>query len=235
MTATKVLAELKSLGSEPIKKILLRHGASEPLYGVKVEDLKRLVKKLKPNHGLALELYASGVGDAMYLAALLCDPKEMTSAQLTTWAKNATSPVLSESAVPWVVAESRFAMPLALRWTDEKAPQVAACGWSTLSSYVAITADDDLDQAQLKALLDRVPKDIGKAPNRVKSCMNGFVISVASHVPLLTKYAQATAKTLGKVEVDVGDTACKVPVATDSIAKVLQAGRLGKKRKTAFC
>jgi hypothetical protein len=235
MKVAQVLTELKKLGSEQTKKTLLRHGGVEPLYGVKVEDLKKLLKKLKPNHPLALELYDSGIGDAMYLAALLCDPKEMTLAQLDAWAKKAPSPMIGESAVAWVAAESRFAMPAALKWIDAKQPHVATSGWSTLSSYVAVTPDEALDVRQLQALLNRVGKDVAKAPNRVKACMNSFVIAVGTHVKPLSEAAVALAKKLGKVEVDVGDTACKIPVAAEYIAKAHAAGKLGTKRKTAFC
>jgi len=235
MELADVLKKLESLGTEQTKKTLLRHGANEPLYGVAIEDQKRLLKALKPNHALALELFDSGVGDAMYLAAMLCDPKALTQAQLNGWAKLANSPMLSESAVAWAAAESRFAMPLALKWIDTGLANVVTSGWSTLSSYVAITDDVDLDRPQIKALLDRVLKDVGKAPNRVKACMNRFVIRVGSCGEPLTKDAQATAKKLGVVAVDVGDTACKIPAATDAIAKILRAGSLGKKRKTAFC
>jgi hypothetical protein len=34
------MAELKSKGNEGIKKILMKHGIKEPLFGVKVADLK---------------------------------------------------------------------------------------------------------------------------------------------------------------------------------------------------
>ena len=65
--------------------------------------------------------------------------------------------------------------------------------------------------------------------------MNGFVIAVGSYVAPLAKQAKALAKKLGKVEVELGGTSCKVPLATETIAKVEQAGRLGKKRKTIKC
>ena len=37
------------------------------------------------------------------------------------------------------------------------------------------------------------------------------------------------------VDVDMGDTACKVPNATDYIAKIESMNRVGKKRKTMKC
>ena len=65
--------------------------------------------------------------------------------------------------------------------------------------------------------------------------MNGFVIAVGAYVRPLNKQAKATAKKLGKVEVDVGNTACKVPLALAYIEKFEKSSRAGKKRKEIRC
>jgi hypothetical protein len=65
--------------------------------------------------------------------------------------------------------------------------------------------------------------------------MNSFVIAVGGYVAPLTPKAKATAKAIGKVEVDMGDTSCNVPLAIDYIAKVEKMGRIGRKRQTAMC
>jgi hypothetical protein len=44
-----------------------------------------------------------------------------------------------------------------------------------------------------------------------------------------------TAKRIGKVEVMMGGTACKVPLAAVHIKKAIESGMIGKKRKTARC
>jgi 3-methyladenine DNA glycosylase AlkD len=64
MTATNIVEQLKELGSTSIKRVLLKHGINEPLYGVKIEELKKIQKKIKEDHKLALELYATGIYDA---------------------------------------------------------------------------------------------------------------------------------------------------------------------------
>src|SRR5947209_7953223 len=108
----------------------MKHGAREPFFGVKIEDLKKIQKRIKKDYQLALDLYATGISDAMYLAGL---------------------------------------------------------------------------------------------------------IAVGSYVRPLTALAIQTGEAVGKVSVDMGDTACKVPYAPDYIKKVQQRGSLGKKRKTAWC
>ena len=107
--------------------------------------------------------------------------------------------------------------------------------WSTLSSLVSVRPDDELDLKELEKLIARVAKWIHKAPNRVRSTMNGFIIAVGSYVAALSDKAVEVAKQVGKVRVDVGDTACKVPDAAACIAKVAKAGRVGRKRSTARC
>src|ERR1044071_5872493 len=72
MTSKQVIEELKKAGSVNIKKIFIKHGAEEPVYGVKVEDMKKIDKKIKDNRQqVALELFDSGIGEAMYLAGLI--------------------------------------------------------------------------------------------------------------------------------------------------------------------
>ena len=96
-----------------------------------------------------------------------------------------------------------------------------------------VSAKDDaqLNLGHLKQLLDRVARTIHAQPDRVRYTMNAFVIAVGSYVQPLTADAIATAKTIGKVTVDMGETACQVPDAGKYIDKVKQRGAIGKKRQ----
>ena len=63
----------------------------------------------------------------------------------------------------------------------------------------------------------------------------GPLLAAASYVPALTKKATKIAEKIGKVHVEMGGTACKVPLTTEYIQKIIDAGRIGKKRKMARC
>lgn len=235
MTKAEVLEELKSYGKESIKKVLLNHGVNEPFFGVKVEDLKKIQKKVKKDYKLSMELFDTGIYDAMYLAGLIADESKMSKADINGWAEKAHCRGISEYTVAWVASESAFAIELALQWIDSKKESVASSGWATLSSLVSIKQDSELNIPQLKKLLQRVVKEIDKAPNRVKYTMNGFIISAGCYVKELTEDALNASAQLGKVTVDMGGTACKVPSALDYINKLRDKGSIGKKRKTAKC
>ena len=65
--------------------------------------------------------------------------------------------------------------------------------------------------------------------------MNGFVIAAGSYVKELTDKAIIIGNKIGKVQVDMGGTSCKVPLAPEYIQKVIARGNHGKKRKVARC
>ena len=65
--------------------------------------------------------------------------------------------------------------------------------------------------------------------------MNSFVIASGSFVKSMFGAAKSTAKKIGKVQVDVGNTSCRVPLATEQLEKIKSMDRLGQKRKSVKC
>ncbi len=101
MTLDEVMQELRALGSEQTRKTFIRHGVdSDRIYGVRVGDMKKLLKKIKGDQPLAMKIYATGIFDAMYLAGLAADGSKMTKKQLDTWARQAEFGMISEFTIP---------------------------------------------------------------------------------------------------------------------------------------
>jgi len=235
MTLDQVMSELATKGSEATKRLWLKHGAKEPFFGVKIADLKIIQKKIKGDQTLALKLYATGNGDAQYLAGLVVDGRKMTAAQLQVWADSAAWNMISGTIVPWAAAEHPDGFALAQKWIDAKDENVAISGWRTLGALVTILPDDQLPMKQFSALLDRVAKTLHASPDDVRSAMNGFMIAVGTYVAPLGDRAIATARKVGRVEVDVGDTECKIPDAETYIMKCRRGAPIAPKRKTVRC
>jgi 3-methyladenine DNA glycosylase AlkD len=225
MTATEIVKQLESLGADSYKQILLNHGAREPVFGVKIEYLKKIQKPIKKDHRLALELYDTGIYDAQYLAGLIVDETKMTKQNLRRWLAKGNCTAICGTVVAWVAAESKHGREMALEWIDSKKENTAQTGWATLSGLVAIADDSELDLKELTRLLKRVEKTIHQEPDRVRYAMNHFVISLGSYVKDLTD--EAVRK--------MGNTACQVPYAPDYIEKIRKRGAIGKKRKTVRC
>jgi 3-methyladenine DNA glycosylase AlkD len=235
MTAAEIVTELEPLGRASYKKVLLNHGVREPVFGVKIEELKKIQKRTRTDYLLALDLYATGIYDAQYLAGLIADETRMTVEDLRRWLATSNCRAISATAVAWVAAESQHGRELALDWIESQDEDSAQAGWATLSSLVALAKDSRLDLAELERLLGHVERTIHQQPNHVRYSMNGFVIALGSYVRELTDQAIRAGERIGPVSVDMGNTACLVPYAPAYIEKVRLRGAIGKKRKRAQC
>ncbi len=229
------MAALAAKGSEATKRLLVKHGAKEPFFGVKIGDLKPLQRQLKGRQSLALKLYATGNGDAQYLAGMIADGRQMTTAQLHSWAETASWDMISGTTVPWVAAEHPEGLTLALQWIDSPHEQVARAGWRTLGAMASLVPDAELPMARLEGLLDRAAKTMPTAPDGVRYTMNHYIIVCGTYVAPLAERAIATARAVGRVEIDMGDTACQVPDAESTIIKSRRGGPIAPKRKTVRC
>ena len=182
MTAKEIVEELKTLGSESIKKVLRNHGAQEPFFGVKIGDMKNIQKRIKKDYQLALDLYDTGNYDAMYLAGLVADDAKMTKKDLNHWVKTANGGALASATVPWVASGSNHGYQIALEWIESEKENSSCCRvGELLSSLVAIRNDADLDTAGLKRLLQPRAEHDPSAAGRGSLC-NERVLDRIGHV-----------------------------------------------------
>jgi hypothetical protein len=154
---------------------------------------------------------------------------------LQRWVEGAKGGALAGTTVPTVAAGGSHGREMARRWIESPEPRIACAGWATWSCLVALEPDAELDLDELQRLLARVKSGIHGAPDAVRHAMNGFVISLGSYVAPLTAAAIRAAEEIGPLEADLGNNACAVPYAPDSIRKVQKRGSIGKKRKTVKC
>ncbi len=231
------MESLRALGSAQTIKTYVRHGIPEDrTYGVSNADLKKIEKTIKGQQDLAYALYDTGIMDAMYLAGLVARGNLMSRDQLNSWSDQAAGmQMISEYPVPWVTVESKFARDAALEWIRSDKEHVAIAGWRTYGGLITIKPDHELNLGEVEHLLEEVVKRVHVAENGVRANMNSFVITVGSYVLPLLPQAKSAAERMGTVSVDVGDTACKVRIASEAIAKMEESGRIGQKRKTIRC
>lgn len=232
---TRVMKELKSLGTAQTKKTYLRHDAKEPLFGVTTKDLKTVMKKTGKNQSLAMELFATGNYDAMYFAGMIAEPKKMKPQDFDKWIKEAYCQGIADYTVAVTLAETDFAQNVADEWIKSDEEFICSAGWSCYSWLLGNRADEEFDKDKIQKLLKEVETTLHQRQNNVRYAMNGFVIAVGiSYLPLHQE-AIETAKKIGQVEVDMGNTQCKTPNALQYIEKAIQSKRLGFKRKKVRC
>ena len=168
--------ELKAKGSDNIKKIFLNHGAKEPLFGVKIGDLKVIQKKVKKDYQLAMELYDTGNYDAMYLAGLIADESKMSKKDIQSWVEKATCSGLCEYTVSWVAAESTYGWNLGMQWIESPKELIASSGWNTLSGVISMSLSNE---QILEAIAS---KPLMEVMDLVKAFEEKFGVSAAAPV-----------------------------------------------------
>lgn len=215
-TAPEILAELESLGSEQTRKTYRRHGIGENQFGVSFAALGKLKKRLKTDHALALDLWASGNHDARVLATMIADPKQATAELLDGWANDLDNYGLTD-ALSVYAASTPLARQKAEQWIESDGEWIATAGWNLLGSLAM--QDATLPDSYFESLLDRITHDLHGSKNRVRYAMNNVVIAIGVRSDALEAQAVDAAQRIGKVIVDHGETNCKTPDAIPYIAK----------------
>ncbi len=83
----EILTRIQDLGDEKTRNKYLKDGCDTDLFGVKVGDLKKLVREYKINNNsqLAIELIETKNFDAMYLGFLIMKPSDIDKNLFIKW------------------------------------------------------------------------------------------------------------------------------------------------------
>lgn len=229
MNLNEAMSALKSAAKESAKRTYLKHGATEPLFGVLTGDLTALHKRIKTDHGLALQLVATGNADARLLGFLIADPRQLDVKTAQTWVSKASWP-MDTYYLGQLLVKSGIWMDCMIAWMAVADEWVQSAGYSLLAQRLKDDADSIPDDLAKKTLV-AIEKGIHKAANRARYNMNTALIAIGTYKPGLRDAALAAADRIGPVEVDHGDTSCKTPSAPEYIRKAgAHADRMAGKK-----
>jgi 3-methyladenine DNA glycosylase AlkD len=219
------MAELRRLGKPNTAKIYARHGVSEKTVGLAYADLKNLVKRLGTQHELAHQLWESGVHDARVLATKISDPARVSAQQLEKWLSDASNYIVT-GAVAGLAAKGQAAVEIAKEWIQSAQEWRSSAGWSVLTEAAL---SGKLSDADSERLLETIRERIHDAANRTRYSMNNTLIAIGGANERLRPLALKVAESIGRVEVDHGQTGCKTPDARSYIGKMVEHGQRKKR------
>lgn len=227
MTLKEALAALKEMGTAQNRKVYARHGVSGNQYGVSCANLKALKKKIKTDHALAQQLWATGNHDARVLATMIADPAQADADALEAWAADLDNYVVTD-AFSSFVGRTPWARQKMEAWMESDEEWTGQAGWNLVAS--AALGSDAYPDAYFEPLLRVIEGRIARAENRVRYAMNNALIAIGARSDALEPLAVAAAERIGPVEVDHGETSCKTPAAGPYIRKA-RAHRRKKEQK----
>jgi 3-methyladenine DNA glycosylase AlkD len=216
--------ELEALGTAQNRKVYPRHGAREPIFGVSYANIGRLAKRIGRDQALAERLWATGNHDARVLATRIAAPEALTPRLANAWVRDCDNYVLVE-ALAGLVAASSIAYDRAEAWRGRRAEWVCSAGWA-VTAHLATSPDEVLSAKECDRLLRQIAAGIDGSPNRVRHEMNAALIAIGSRGGHVERLARRSARRIGTVEVDHGQTGCKTPAALPYLDRI--AARRGR-------
>lgn len=215
-TCEDILEELKSLGTEQNRIIYKRHGMGDRVFGVSFENLRKLHKRIKVNHDLAVKLWDAEFYEARALAMMIADPNAADAATLDRWAESIGNYGIADSLSGYTI-KTPFARQMADKWITSESEWIGTAGWNLVGSLAL--NDKTLPDDYFANHLETIERHLHGSKNRVRYAMNSALIAIGMRSPTLEEKAIAAAKRIGKVEVDHGETNCKTPEAVSYIKK----------------
>jgi 3-methyladenine DNA glycosylase AlkD len=168
MTLQEAMEQLERHGHTKVRELNARSGAPENQFGVKMGDIRTLAKGIKVDHELGLQLWQTGNLDAQLLAILVLRPKQLAEDELEQMVASVTCAQLADWLNSYVVKQHPHKEVLRQRWMHSNHPWLARAGWSLTTERVS-QQPDGLD---LSALLDRIEREMGSAPEPAQWTMN---------------------------------------------------------------
>jgi 3-methyladenine DNA glycosylase AlkD len=206
MNLKEALAKLEAMGDEKRRAYNVKSGAGRlKQFGCAAGDIRALARKIKTDHKLALELWKTGNIDARLLAILLMKPKEISAKELDRMVREATFHWVADWLNAYIVKEQPDAEKEALRekWMNDKNSWAARAGWNLTASRIN-SSDSSRDREgvngdvpDLPGLLDRIEKEMPKAPPETQWTMNNTLIAIGVHHANLRKRVIAIGETIG--------------------------------------
>jgi len=224
MTLEEAMDSLKNAGTAQNRKVYAKHGAHDPMFGVSWAHLRIMVKRIKKDHELALQLWDTGNYDARILATMIANPDRLTLKQVDKWAKDLDCYPLA-SAFAKLVMQTPWAAERMHDWKSSHYEFVSQAGWDLQAYHAGHPATKE---GELKKILKEIEEKIHSAANRAKHSMIMTLIQIGARGQKIKGLALATHKRLGKVEIDHGETGCKTPEPKAYIEKMMARAKPDK-------
>lgn len=229
-TLAEAMKELEARGSEQTRKTYLRHGASDPLFGVKFGDLRPLARRIGTDHGLAEQLWATGNVDARLLACMVADPAEVSERELDAWLDDMETYFLVDVFVAEIASKAPGRRERAERWIASDRDRTAQAGWD-LMNYLAMS-DEEVPDEYFADQLSLIAERIDGYGNWTRRSASNTITGIGLRNDALEAAARRTAARMGHVGFDPGQTSCVMPdpIAYLEKTKAYRAAQAAKRR-----
>jgi 3-methyladenine DNA glycosylase AlkD len=197
--AREVLAELQRHANAKNVAGMARFGINpEGTLGVSIPILRATARRIGKNHGLAQQLWRSGIHEARILASMIDDPVAVTAAQMDAWARAFDSWDVCDQVCGNLFDKTRFARRKAVVWAAKKPEYVRRAGY-TLMACLA-WHDKEAPDSLFAGYLGIIEEGADDERNFVKKAVNWALRNIGKRNLALHKAALASARRIARQE-----------------------------------
>lgn len=193
MTIDEILLRLKEMGNAKIRARYEKNGAGSNHFGVKLGDIRKLAKEIKPNQTLALQLWETEPIDAKLLSILLLKPKELSTEELDRMLGSIAFVQVADWFNAYVVKIHPDRHQLQHDWMNSGNPWVSRAGWYSLTQQII----KDANGIDLGLVLDRIEAEMGSSSPETQWTMNSALAEIGIRFPDRRSRAIAIGEKLG--------------------------------------
>lgn len=211
MTAAEIITKMKGMGSRRNIDGMKRFGIlCGKKFGIPSPELRLLaresrqggtpsgrMKRGKRNHGLARELWKSGIHEAMILAVWVEDKKLVTEAQLDDWVSDIDCWAVCDTACGQLFDRTPFAYQKVFEWAKDEREFVRRAGIVMIATLA--THDKKADDAAFEQFFPVLKKYATDERNFVKKAVNWAIRGIGKRNRTLRPKAIALAKEIQKI------------------------------------
>jgi 3-methyladenine DNA glycosylase AlkD len=196
-TKESVLRELRSLADPKVRAKMAYFGVRVPkAHGISVPVLHTLAKRIGKNHGLAQEIWTTGIHEARILAALIGEPGKVSAVEMERWARDFDSWDVVDAACCYLYAHSKPAWKKAIGWSTRREEFAKRAAFS-LIAYLSYK-DKEARDARFRACLRIIEREAGDERHFVKKAVNWALRNIGKRNPRLHREAIRTSQRIRK-------------------------------------
>jgi len=195
----QVLKKLKEKAKPDQLEGMARYGMTvESRLGVSIPDLRKMAKDIGKDHQLALNLWKTGIAEAMILAAMVDVPQEVTEEQMEEWVSDLNSWDVCDQVCMNLFEKTPMAWKKIRDWSKREEEFVKRAAFA-LAACLAWHNKEAADEEFIR-LLPVIKEGATDERNYVKKAVSWALRNIGKRNVNLNKVALQAAQDIRKID-----------------------------------
>jgi len=171
MQYREIIELLKSLSDPKAMEGMARFGINpKGTLGVSIPNLRKIAKGTGKDHGIALQLWKSGIHEARLLSGFIDDPALVTPEQMEQWVSDFDSWDICDQACSNLFDRNPFAYEKAVEWAGRQEEFVKRAGFVLMAALAV--HDKAAGENEFEKFILLIKREASDGRNFVKKAVN---------------------------------------------------------------